>query len=81
MPVAKGVAEDLRLAFRFVGRTLRNLPPVSVYEISTRFDKRRRLNQSLKVAERTGLASNLLHLRDILMHGFHSKSQRESPMI
>jgi phospholipid N-methyltransferase len=36
VPVARDVARKLGLASRFVGRTLRNLPPASVYEIGRR---------------------------------------------
>ena len=36
VPVAQDVAKTLGLASRLVGRTLRNLPPASVYEISRR---------------------------------------------
>lgn len=38
VPVAQEVAKDLGLTVRLVGRTLRNLPPASVYEIGRRFD-------------------------------------------
>jgi phospholipid N-methyltransferase len=37
VPVARDVAKNLGLASRLVGRTLRNLPPASVYEISRRY--------------------------------------------
>lgn len=37
VPVAQDVAKNLGLASRLVGRTLLNLPPASVYEISRRF--------------------------------------------